>query len=231
MTYINQHILKTHSQASFDKFHPFDWHLIVLTSFLVRIDGSYSFFEKNKIDKTFKHFFTPNQQKTATEAIEKVVTINIDWAELINEIILITQESDRLQLLTFLFEISCTDGSLSDKELTFIHQLSLDFKIEELTFLKLLEKYKMWNKTFRTKEIDKLNSSIQNSQQNIKLRALTIFGLFPNASEIDIKKRYRELMKKHHPDANPHLSPEELVFNRNQIYKINQAYEILLNKN
>jgi DnaJ like chaperone protein len=139
-----------------------------------------------------------------------------------------TSIEDRTHLITFLFDVACSDGSLADEELSFIHQLSKDFEIAELSFLKVLGKYKMWNKTFRAKELDKLNASINNELQNKRFRALTILGLLPNASDIDIKKRYRNLMKKHHPDANPHLTVKEMVYHKKQMFKINEAYAFLL---
>jgi len=228
LTYIQQHILKTHSLQEFQQLHPFDWQLIVITAFLSNIDGQFTYFEEHKIKRTFKHFFSESQQSIACESITKIDLKQVDWGLLIADLNAFSTKNDRVQLLTFLFEVACTDGSLTDEELSFIHQLSLDFKIDDLAFLKLLDKYKMWNKTFRNKELEKLNSSINATRYNQKLRALAIFGLLKDATEIDIKKQYRKLMKKHHPDANPHLSSMEMIFHRKQMFRINKAYEILL---
>lgn len=199
-----------------------------MTAFLANIDGQFTYFEEHKIKRTFKHFFNENQQQLACDSVQKITITNIEWHKLIAEFKAIAKPSERIELIKFLFEMACTDGSLADEELSYIHQLSKDFEIEELSFLQVLDKYKMWNKTFRTKELDKLNDTIQNDLQNTRLRALTVMGLFPNANETEIKKRYRTLMKKHHPDANPHLTAKEMIFHRQQMFKINEAYDILL---
>ncbi len=227
LSYIQQHILKTHSLNEFHQLHPFDWQLIILTAYLANIDGQFSFFETYKIQQTFKHFFNKTQQELACTSAKNVNLDNINWPQFIKEINSISSVKDRLQVITFLFEIACTDGSLVDKELSFIHQLSKDFDIKEITFLKVLDKYKMWNKTFRSKVMGKLTASQENEKQQQRLRAFTILGLLPHANIDDIKKRYRELMKKHHPDANPHLSSSEMIFHRKQMFKINEAYAIL----
>lgn len=52
-----------------------------------------------------------------------------------------------------------------------------------------------------------------------------VLGLNRGASEEEIKKAYRKLIKEYHPDINPDADPEK-------IKEINEAYEILLkNKN
>jgi uncharacterized tellurite resistance protein B-like protein len=206
----------------------FDWQLILITAALANIDGQFSYFEEYKIKKTFKHFFNADLQVLACESVSKVNVKDITWSILISEFNAVTTVPDRIQLLTFLFEVACTDGSLADEELSFIHQLSTTFKVEELQFLHLLDKYKMWNKTFRSKEMEKLNHSIETAQESEKLRALTILGLTFNVDENQIKRRYRELVKKHHPDAHPNLTSSELIFHKKQLFKINKAYEVLL---
>ncbi len=53
-------------------------------------------------------------------------------------------------------------------------------------------------------------------------KALAVFGLSCPVSQNDLRQRYRDLVKKHHPDANGgSLEAEE------EIKRINEAYEIL----
>jgi uncharacterized tellurite resistance protein B-like protein len=228
LSFIKSHILLSHTETDYQKLQVFDWQLIVLTSFLVKIDGQYSFFEENKIKKTFLHFFAPEHQELAINAILIVKTENISWSDFIDEIKSNTFINDRIQIIKFLFEIGSIDGSLADEELSFIHSLSKDLGIVEIEFLKLLDKFKMWNKTIRSKILNQVNNTLENEKQQQKLRALTIFGLPHDASQDQIKKRYRELIKKHHPDAHPHLTASEMIFHKEQMFRINQAYEILV---
>jgi hypothetical protein len=52
--------------------------------------------------------------------------------------------------------------------------------------------------------------------------AYKVFGLNPGASEEEIRKRYRELVKKYHPDVNKNLRAEE------KFIEIQAAYEELM---
>ncbi len=49
-----------------------------------------------------------------------------------------------------------------------------------------------------------------------------ILGLDKNASQEEIKKAYRKLAKKYHPDVNPENKQSEEMFK-----DINEAYEVL----
>jgi len=60
-----------------------------------------------------------------------------------------------------------------------------------------------------------LNNEIENS--------LIIFGLDPESSQNDLKKVYKELVKKYHPDLNKNYLNKET-----KIKEINRAYKILL---
>jgi hypothetical protein len=64
------------------------------------------------------------------------------------------------------------------------------------------------------------NEIIYSSEQ---ARALTIFGLDRPGDATNIKQRYKELVKRHHPDAN------RLGMNSDEKIKdVNKAYEILI---
>ncbi|MBI5850860.1 MAG: DnaJ domain-containing protein [Planctomycetes bacterium] len=58
--------------------------------------------------------------------------------------------------------------------------------------------------------------------------ALGVLGLDAAASDEEIKKRHRELVKQHHPDANQHLAPTELAAATERFRRIQKAYEALL---
>lgn len=58
-------------------------------------------------------------------------------------------------------------------------------------------------------------------------QALETLGLDENASKDDIRKRHRELVKLHHPDAHTHLGPVAAEEAAARFREIQQAYELL----
>ena len=51
-----------------------------------------------------------------------------------------------------------------------------------------------------------------------------ILNLPQNATEDEIKKQYKKLAKKYHPDRNIHLSEDEQKINEEKFKKITEAY-------
>ena len=54
-----------------------------------------------------------------------------------------------------------------------------------------------------------------------------VLGVSTDASQAEIKKAYKEMMKKYHPDAHPE---EDTKFYEQKAKILNEAYEILGNK-
>lgn len=75
---------------------------------------------------------------------------------------------------------------------------------------------------FRDDEPPKSSRTAGIDKQSPEFEALVIFGLEPPVDMAAIKARYKELVKKHHPDLNRHDREAEEVLKR-----INMAYTIL----
>ena len=60
--------------------------------------------------------------------------------------------------------------------------------------------------------------------------ALAVLGLYDGAKPAEIKKAYRELAAKYHPDRVAHLGPELVELTSEKFKQINAAYEFLAGK-
>jgi DnaJ like chaperone protein len=60
-----------------------------------------------------------------------------------------------------------------------------------------------------------------------RAEALEVLGLDKSATQDEIRRRHRELAKKHHPDANSHLGPVAQQEATERFRRIQQAYETL----
>ena len=77
---------------------------------------------------------------------------------------------------------------------------------------------------FCSNHIKKHKKNSEPKKNNSRLeKALKIFSLNNDFNEIKLKKRYKELVKKYHPDLNKNFLNKD-----NKIKEINKAYNILL---
>lgn len=59
-------------------------------------------------------------------------------------------------------------------------------------------------------------------------QACAVLGLDPNATRDQVRRRHRELVKQHHPDAHPNLGPVAAAEATERFLRIQRAYEILM---
>ncbi|MGD8330255.1 MAG: J domain-containing protein [Acidobacteriota bacterium] len=68
------------------------------------------------------------------------------------------------------------------------------------------------------------------SLQAKRREALAILGLYDGAKPAEIRKAYRELASKYHPDRVAHLGPELVELTSEKFKQITAAYEFLNGK-
>ena len=112
--------------------------------------------------------------------------------------------STRLQLLHYLFGIAESDGVVSPQELSVINTISDYMGITNSDFASV--------KAMFIKETDS---------------AYKILGIEPSATDEEVKKAYREMAKKNHPDLVSSLGDEVRQAAEKKFQEINAAYETI----
>ncbi|RAX58181.1 hypothetical protein CCZ01_03660 [Helicobacter monodelphidis] len=136
------------------------------------------------------------------------------------------QYKKRLKVIEFLFVVAYADGVLAEEERETIIDIAAYFELSNEDFNRIYDRFEefMQNKTSQAESQNSLESALQTfglteeSEENI-------------TSEL-IKKRYRELVKKYHPDIiqGQGGSQRDTLKANEQLTKINDAYEILKDK-
>ena len=62
---------------------------------------------------------------------------------------------------------------------------------------------------------------------NVRRKALATLGLYDGASKTEIKKAYKEMAAKYHPDRVAHLGPELVELTSEKFKEVGAAYELL----
>jgi DnaJ like chaperone protein len=112
--------------------------------------------------------------------------------------------ASRLQLMHLIFGIASADGAIVNLELLQLEQIAFQIGIREADIGSLK------------------NMFVQSSDQ-----AYRILEIDPQSTDEEVKKAYRQLALKNHPDKVAYLGEEIRKKAQEKFQKINEAYEII----
>lgn len=176
--------------------------LIVLIAAVMKSDGRILKSELDFVKDFFIRSFGQEQAQQATLLLRNVLDQNIPVEEVSRQIGQRMDYSAKLQLIHLLFGISKADGLVSVEELKMVERISyyLGIKTEDFNSIKALFS-------------DNLES------------AYAALEINPNATDEEIKKAYRKMAVKYHPDKVAYLG-EDLKNQANEKFQqLNAAYE------
>ena len=182
--------------------------LLTLAAIVIKADGKVDPKELEYV----RHFFISHYGKNQSDKIFKIFNSKVKIQNRsIEEIALsfnsITGYETRLQLIHFLFGIAIADGNISKSELNKISQIATSFRININDF-----------------------ESIQAMFIKDEDSAYKILEIDPSSSIEEIKKAYRMMVKKYHPDKLQTKDPYLMKGAQEKFIKVQEAYEILKKK-
>ncbi len=176
--------------------------LLVLVAAVMKADGKVL---KSELDYVKKFIVQNFGEASATEAVKmlrELLQQTIPVNEVCRQIKQNMNYSARLQLLHFLFGIAQADGvvDVSEKDLIFriSHEMGLSGK-----------DYESIQAMF-----------VPNTEGDYK-----ILEIEPSATDDELKKAYRRMAMKYHPDKVSHLGNDFQKAANEKFQKVNQAYE------
>ena len=177
----------------------FNISLMVLIAAVLKADGMVRS-ELNYV----KEFFQTIWKRAASEAtliLRDLLKQEIPLQEVCSQIRVNMDYSSRLQLLQLLFSISIVDGSVNKAELDVISAISgyLNITSQDYNSIK--------------------NMFVPETDSSYK-----ILGIDHSASDDDVKKAYRRMAMKYHPDKVSHLGDDYKKIAEEKFKKVNEAY-------
>ena len=180
----------------------FSASLIVLSAAVMKADNSV---KKSELDYV-KHFFVSNFGQEHAEkyilTLREVLKQDIKVDEVSQQIGRYMDYSSRLQLIHYLFGIASADGHVHELEVDLIQTISNYMGLSRYDFESI--------KAMFVKQIDD---------------AYIILGLTSSATDEEVKKAYREMAKKNHPDKVAYLGDDVRKAAEKKFQEINDAYD------
>jgi len=183
----------------------FELNLLALAATVIKADGTI----KTQELQFVRNFFITNYGTQKAQAIFRIFNEQIkketqNIAQLTRVILERTRYETRLQVLHFLFGVANADGSISSKELEKINQIAQALGI-------------------RFSDIESIKAMFVKSADN----AYKILEITSEATDEEVKKAYRAMAKKFHPDKLQTKDPALIKGAQEKFQEVQKAYETI----
>ena len=176
--------------------------LLVLSAAVMKADGNVKKSELDYVKRFFLQNFGQEQAEKYILTLREILKQDIKIDEVSQQIGRYMNYSSKLQLLHYLFGIASADAQVHDNEVSVIETISRYMGINTSDFDSI--------KAMFVKKVDD---------------AYTILGIDPSASDDEVKKAYREMAKKNHPDKVSYLGEDVRKAAEKKFQEINDAYD------
>jgi len=182
----------------------FEISLLVLASIVIKADGKVDERELNFVRTQFVGMYGKDRASYAFQLFKGVMKKQVSSRQVCIQIRQHMPHSSRLQLLHFLFGIAKSDDHVSEIEVDEIRKMAGYLYINQYDF-------------------ESIKAMFYNSSES----AYKILEIDKSASDSELKKAYRKMVKKYHPDKLVGLGKEHLKGAQEKFQSIQAAYETI----
>lgn len=183
----------------------FEVSLLILASIVIKADGKQDQSELDFVRKQFVNMYGKDRANKAFKLFKNInQQKNISMRQVCLQIRDMMDHPSRLQLLHFLFGIAKADGMTTEDEVRQIYTMSGYLGISNRDF-------------------ESIKAMFYSSRDN----AYKILEIPKSATNDEVKKAYRRMAKKHHPDKLAHLGEEHKKGAEEKFKQVKQAYETI----
>ena len=178
--------------------------LLVLTAAVMKADGTVKKSELNYVKRFYENNFGVERSGQYIKMLGELLKQDLDVKQVSMQIGQFMDYASRMMLLQYLFGITQSDGQYHPKEIEMVNLISGYMGISQ-------------------KDYESIKAMFIKDTGN----AYQILEVSPDVTDEELKKAYRELAKKHHPDKVGHLGEEVKRAAEEKFTKLNAAYEAI----
>ncbi len=176
--------------------------LLVLIAAVMKADGKVLKSELDYVKQFLIRTFGLDSAQEAIRMLRDLLKQNIPVSDVCHQIEKNMDYSSRLQLLHLLFGVAKADGEVHSYEEDLISRIARDMGIG-------------------SKDYESIKSMfVKDTSADYH-----ILEIEPNATDDEIKKAYREMAKKYHPDKVSYLGEDIQKSAKEKFQRVNEAYE------
>ncbi|GAB7255549.1 TerB family tellurite resistance protein [uncultured Polaribacter sp.] len=180
----------------------FEMSLLVLASIVIKSDGKIDEKELSFVRNQFVNMYGKQRANSAFKLFNGIVKKEVSARQVCIQIRQHMPHASRLQLIHFLFGIAKADGFVTQSEVEEIRKIAGYLYINDKDFVSI--------KAMFYDESD---------------NAYKILEISKTVSDAEVKKAYRKMVKKYHPDKLQDLGEEHLKGANKKFQSIQEAYD------
>ena len=135
-------------------------------------------------------------------------------------------QKQRIQTVYFLAGLSIADGFMDQREIDLLKKISLLLQSTPKEFESIKAMYKQREERSHYQSSSSRPKSVS-AKKSILNIAYKVLGVSEHADKIEIKKAYRSLVKKHHPDRFAKDSIEQQNIAEERFLEVQKSYEMI----
>ena len=183
----------------------FEISLLFLAAVVIKADGKILQKELDYVRSYFVQMYGKDRANNAFKLFKGIINdSSLSTQEVCTQIKNNMSLESRTQLIHFLFAIAKSDGHVADIEVQTIQSIANYLYINQASF-------------------DSIKAMFYDNSES----AYLILEVTKLATNDEVKKAYRRLVKEHHPDKLAYLGEEHLKGAQEKFQKIQEAYETI----
>ncbi len=181
----------------------FELHLLSLSAIVIRADGNISRTELDYVRTYFVQAYGKERANAIFRTFNDVIKKReLSASRIAQYLASRTQYPARLQITHFLFGIANADGRVSEAEARIIREIAGYLRVTAKDFDSIMAMFfKSADDAYKILEIDK------------------------SATDAEVKKAFRTMAKKYHPDKIQHMDEAYIKGAEEKFRKVQEAYE------
>ena len=182
----------------------FEVSLLILASVVIKADGVQDQRELDFVRQQFLNMYGKERANHAFKLFKNISKQNVSVRPVCLQIRQMMDHPSRLQLMHFLFGIAKADGTVTSDEEKQIYTIAGYLGIS-------------------SRDYESIKAMFYNSSDN----AYKVLEIDKSATDDEVKKAYRKMAKKYHPDKVIHLGKEHQKGAEEKFRQVQAAYEQL----
>lgn len=177
--------------------------LVVLTAAVMKADGKPTHGELGHVRRFFVQQFGPQHSAELLRVLRDVLKREIPLRDVCLQIRSHLSHPERLQVMHYLIGLAHADGMIHMAERRVLERIAADLGISD-------------------KDLASLDAMFRGPST---AGAYTVLEVDPKASDEEVKKAYRRMAMKHHPDRVAHMGEEVQKAAAEKFKKVQEAWE------